>query len=221
MKQNITELIGICRPVFDRIRQAIWERNEGEFYRLLDTDQPGEWITTVVSKLQKVKEIPEFYQLNTISLSDAIIAEIFTSVETNIEGLPHFLFDKGKCAVTTKVISVFKNSLVTIRKEGIATVYASSLNHLELVTPLSFTRSRKHAIKQLGTFLGKSLNRDIEDKEGDEDTLPEETPLDKLKKLLEEKRDKLTPDLLVDAERIINENEIVSFEKLVTKLSIL
>ena len=221
MKQNITELIEIGRPVFDRIKQAIMDYNECEFYRLLDSEQPDEWIGQLESEFRDENNSVVYYNINTISLLNAVVNEVFTRVTTTIEGIPVITSDKSKHSVTTKVIMEFKNSLVTIHKEGIATCYAASLKHLQLATPKSFTMAKKHAIAQLGDLFGKSLNRDIEDKEGGEDALPEETPLDKLKKLIEEKRYKLPRGLLVDAERIINENETASFDKLQTKLNLL
>lgn len=181
MKQNISELIEIARPVFDSIKRAVSERNEGEFRRLLDTEQPDEWINVLESEFRDKDNNIMYYQINTIALLDAIVKEVFSIVSTRLMQPPTFINEKGKVAVTTIVICEFINPPVcAITKDGFATAYASSLAHLQLATPNSFTQARKHAIRQIGTFFGRDLNRDIElDKERMQDNIEEKEEIPK------------------------------------------
>lgn len=169
------ELLSYGEPVFSKIDKLVKAEKYQEAYELLDVSEPPkQWILELPSKSSPNST----YKTLPIDVMEGAMRRIFGSAGIETINQPTIVSDKGRFAVTV-VLSYYyngwelKNFSKTI--DGIATVTCDDILLMELASPRASTMAVKNAIKQLGGFFGKYLNRPVEEVE-----FPGEIPEEKL-----------------------------------------
>lgn len=146
---DIQQLLKLGQPNIAAIKNACKNAHYELINALANFPQPVEWIKEGDSELLGGK-----YYWNEIGLIEALMNECFTVWKTNIIS-NHIHQDKAMFCSTTIVSVNYGVGTCT----GIATTFAPSIKHLSLATPLSKSEAKKNAIKEIGEFFGRQLNR--------------------------------------------------------------
>lgn len=162
-----TKLLELGEPIFQQIKQAVSEKKYQLAWSIIQTTPPpAEWVIELPSKSRK----GETYKTIPLDIMEGAMKIIFEEAYVATIDSPIITQDKsGRFAVTTVVqyyYRQFEDYAMTI--PGVATVFASDIQLLEMATPKASSMAVKNAIKQLGDLFGKSLN-----KSEDEVELPE------------------------------------------------
>ena len=163
-----TKLLELGEPIFQKIKQAISEEKYELAWSIIqNTPPPAEWVVELPSKSKK----GETYKTLPLDIMEGAMKIIFKNAALRSISSPTITQDKsGRFAVTVAVEYIFDSfGDVFSILPGIATVFASDIQLLELATPKASSMAVKNAIKQLGDLFGKSLN-----KSEDEVELPEQ-----------------------------------------------
>ena len=163
-----TKLLELGEPIFQKIKQAISEEKYELAWSIIqNTPPPAEWVVELPSKSKK----GETYKTLPLDIMEGAMKIIFKDAALRSISSPTITQDKsGRFAVTVAVEYIFDSfGDVFSILPGIATVFASDIQLLELATPKASSMAVKNAIKQLGDLFGKSLN-----KSEDEVELPEQ-----------------------------------------------
>lgn len=156
-KLSLEALLKLGDPVFKKLNRVWTNLDRIELNDLLNSPQPGEWIKEFNSDL-----IPgRIYFYNEISLIESLMDKCFPGWYYSIDS-NSIMQDKGKFSSTTIVSVYYRIGSFEKIVMGVSSSFAESIQHLSLATPLSVTEARKNAIKQIGDFFGKSINRNIE-----------------------------------------------------------
>ena len=163
-----TKLLELGEPIFQQIKQAVSEEKYQLAWSIIqNTPPPSEWVIELPSKSKK----GETYKTIPLDIMEGAMKTIFETAFLNVISSPTISQDKnGRFAATVCIeyyYKDFQHSYCNI--PGIATVFASDIQLLELATPKASSMAVKNAIKQLGDLFGKSLN-----KSEDEVELPEQ-----------------------------------------------
>lgn len=163
-----TKLLELGEPIFQKIKQAVSEEKYQLAWSIIqNTPPPAEWVVELPSKSKK----GETYKTLPLDIMEGAMKIIFKNAALRSISSPTITQDKsGRFAVTVAVEYIFDSfGDVFSILPGIATVFASDIQLLELATPKASSMAVKNAIKQLGDLFGKSLN-----KSEDEVELPEQ-----------------------------------------------
>jgi hypothetical protein len=174
-----TKLLEHGFPIIQRIKEAASQEKLVLARSIIEnTPPPAEWIVELPSKSNK----NETYKTIPLDIMEGAMKTIFEEAYISSISSPTITQDKsGKYAVTVVVEYYYKpfdgfiSSLV-----GVATVVCPDITMLELATPKASSMAVKNAIKQMGDFFGKSLNRpedEVEipvEKEEDQQATPEQ-----------------------------------------------
>ena len=163
-----TKLLELGEPIFQQIKQAVSEEKYQLAWSIIqNTPPPAEWVVELPSKSKK----GETYKTLPLDIMEGAMKIIFKNAALRSISSPTITQDKsGRFAVTVAVEYIFDSfGDVFSILPGIATVFASDIQLLELATPKASSMAVKNAIKQLGDLFGKSLN-----KSEDEVELPEQ-----------------------------------------------
>jgi hypothetical protein len=121
------------------------------------TPPPAEWVVELPSKSRK----GETYKTIPLDILEGVMKIVFGEAYIASINSPTITQDKsGRFAVTVLVDYFYKPfdaNYTTI--PGLATVFASDIQLLEMATPKASSMAVKNAIKQLGDLFGKSLNK--------------------------------------------------------------
>jgi hypothetical protein len=132
---------------------------------IMTTPPPKEWIIELPSKSKQ----GEVYKTIPIDIMEGAMRVIFGSSGIHKIKDPIVSQDKQGRFATTVVVEYFymhpSHSNMPIILPGIATVASPDISLLELATPKASSMAVKNAIKQLGDFFGKSLNKIEEETE--------------------------------------------------------
>ena len=163
-----TKLLELGEPIFQKIKQAVSEEKYELAWSIIqNTPPPSEWVIELPSKSKK----GETYKTLPLDIMEGAMKIIFKDAKLGYITSPTITQDKsGRFAVTVSVdyrYVPFDTGFQDLLP-GIATVFASDIQLLELATPKASSMAVKNAIKQLGDLFGKSLN-----KSEDEVELPE------------------------------------------------
>ena len=153
-----TKLLELGEPIFQKIKEAISEDKHQLAWSIIqNTPPPNEWVVELPSKSKK----GETYKTIPLDIMEGAMKTIFLEAGIASISSPTITQDKnGRFAVTVSVEYYYKPFdafLSTI--PGIASVFASDIQLLELATPKASSMAVKNAIKQLGDLFGKSLNK--------------------------------------------------------------
>jgi hypothetical protein len=162
-----TKLLELGEPIFQKIKEAVSQQKYELAWSIIQTTPPPpEWVIELPSKSRK----GETYKTIPLDIMEGAMKIIFGIASIASISSPTITQDKsGRFAVTVLVDYSYKpfgGHYGSI--PGIATVFASEIHLLEMATPKASSMAVKNAIKQLGDFFGKSLN-----KSEDEVELPE------------------------------------------------
>jgi hypothetical protein len=153
-----TKLLELGEPIFQKIKEAVsQEKYQLAWSIIQNTPPPSEWIVELPSKSKK----GETYKTIPLDIMEGTMKLIFEEAGIASISSPTITQDKnGRFAVTVSVEYYYKpfdgfHSTVP----GIASVFASDIQLLELATPKASSMAVKNAIKQLGDLFGKSLNK--------------------------------------------------------------
>ena len=164
-----TKLLELGEPIFQKIKQAISEEKYELAWSIIqNTPPPAEWVVELPSKSKK----GETYKTLPLDIMEGAMKIIFKDAALRSISSPTITQDKsGRLAVTVSIEYSYEPFHKRMHSyiPGIATVFASDIQLLELATPKASSMAVKNAIKQLGDLFGKSLN-----KSEDEVELPEQ-----------------------------------------------
>jgi hypothetical protein len=152
-----TTLLQLGDPTFSQIKQYF---ADGDFKigmnMIMTTPPPQEWIIKLPSRSRQ----GESYKTIPIEIMEAAMKVLFTSAGIKEIKSPIISQDKqGRFAATVIVEYYYELSSEIKILPGIATVSSPDIHMLELATPKASSMAVKNAIKQLGDFFGKSLNK--------------------------------------------------------------
>jgi hypothetical protein len=153
-----TKLLELGEPIFQQIKQAVSEEKYQLAWSIIQTTPPpSEWVIELPSKSRK----GETYKTIPLDIMEGVMKTIFDEAYITSINSPTITQDKsGRFAVTVLVDYFYKpfdGNYTSI--PGIATVFASDIQLLEMATPKASSMAVKNAIKQLGDLFGKSLNK--------------------------------------------------------------
>lgn len=156
-----TTLLQLGDPTFSQIKQHF---ADGDFKigmnMIMTTPPPQEWIIELPSRSRQ----GEVYKTIPIEIMEAAMKVLFTSAGIKEIKAPIISQDKqGRFASTVIVDYYYELASETRILPGIATVSSPDIHMLELATPKASSMAVKNAIKQLGDFFGKSLNKTEEE----------------------------------------------------------
>lgn len=158
------ELLSYGDPVFSKISKLVKAEKYTEAYELLDVSEPPkEWILELPSKTSP----DETYRTLPIDIMEGAMKRLFGGAGIESIQQPIIVSDKGRFSVTV-VVSYYYNCWehkFPKSIDGIASVTCNDILLMELASPRASTMAVKNAIKQIGGFLGKYLNRPVEDVE--------------------------------------------------------
>lgn len=164
-----TKLLELGEPIFQQIKQAVSEEKYQLAWSIIqNTPPPSEWVIELPSKSKK----GETYKTIPLDIMEGAMKIIFKDAKLRSISSPTITQDKsGRFAVTVSIDYAYTPLHEPFFEllPGIATVFASDIQLLELATPKASSMAVKNAIKQLGDLFGKSLN-----KSEDEVELPEQ-----------------------------------------------
>jgi len=152
-----SELLQEQEPFFRKLQEFITDEIDPDYSTVLNlidkTPTPENWIIELPSKSKQ----GETYKTISVDLMEGAVKRIFGSAKLMSVSSPIISQDKnGRFAATVTIEYLCGNTLTL---PGIATVYAADISLLELAVPKASTMAVKNALKQLGGFFGKYLNR--------------------------------------------------------------
>lgn len=153
-----TKLLEFGEPIFQRIKEAVSQQKYQLAMSIIQTTPPpAEWVVELPSKSRK----GETYKTIPLDILEGVMKIVFGEAYIASINSPTITQDKsGRFAVTVLVDYFYKpfdSNYTTI--PGLATVFASDIQLLEMATPKASSMAVKNAIKQLGDLFGKSLNK--------------------------------------------------------------
>ena len=153
-----TKLLEFGEPIFQRIKEAVSQQKYQLAMSIIQTTPPpAEWVVELPSKSRK----GETYKTIPLDILEGVMKIVFGEAYIASINSPTIIQDKsGRFAVTVLVDYFYKPfdaNYTTI--PGLATVFASDIQLLEMATPKASSMAVKNAIKQLGDLFGKSLNK--------------------------------------------------------------
>jgi len=153
-----TKLLEFGEPIFQRIKEAVSQQKYQLAMSIIQTTPPpAEWVVELPSKSRK----GETYKTIPLDILEGVMKIVFGEAYIASINSPTITQDKsGRFAVTVLVDYFYKPfdaNYTTI--PGLATVFASDIQLLEMATPKASSMAVKNAIKQLGDLFGKSLNK--------------------------------------------------------------
>jgi hypothetical protein len=153
-----TKLLEFGEPIFQRIKEAVSQQKYQLATSIIQTTPPpAEWVVELPSKSRK----GETYKTIPLDILEGVMKIVFEEAYIASINSPIITQDKsGRFAVTVLVDYFYKpfdSNYTTI--PGLATVFASDIQLLEMATPKASSMAVKNAIKQLGDLFGKSLNK--------------------------------------------------------------
>ncbi len=153
-KYSLNELLAFGKEGIDTIVASLkMQRNgiPGSF----NMQQPAQWIE------ERTDLAGNKFYTNRWSLIEALMQIVFPEWRSEIED-NYVTSAKPMYAVTTRVmISTGVREFKPMN--GVGTEVVDDMKLLALATPLSVITANKNAIRQLGDFFGRSLNRTTED----------------------------------------------------------
>ena len=153
-----TKLLEFGEPIFQRIKEAVSQQKYQLAMSIIQTTPPpAEWVVELPSKSRK----GETYKTIPLDILEGVMKIVFGEAYIASINSPTITQDKsGRFAVTVLVDYFYKPfdaNYITL--PGIASVFASDIQLLEMATPKASSMAVKNAIKQLGDLFGKSLNK--------------------------------------------------------------
>ena len=149
--------------------KELLQQEESNFLKLQEFIVDGESYEVVLSMLDTLP-VPENWVIELPSKAKQ--GETYKTIPVDImEGAARAIFGEARLkSVSSPIITQDKNgkfaATVTIEYQcadlilpGIGTVYAAEISLLELAVPKASTMAIKNALKQLGSYFGKYLNR--------------------------------------------------------------
>ena len=154
----MNKLLEFGEPIFQRIKEAVSQQKYQLAMSIIQTTPPpAEWVVELPSKSRK----GETYKTIPLDILEGVMKIVFGEAYIASINSPTITQDKsGRFAVTVLVDYFYKPfdaNYTTI--PGLATVFASDIQLLEMATPKASSMAVKNAIKQLGDLFGKSLNK--------------------------------------------------------------
>ena len=183
---TLQEQLSAGNDFFAKVDDLLSERNYNEIYRLIQTTPPpSEWIVELPSKITK----GETYKTIPLDIMEAAMKRIFKRTSISSISSPIITQDKsGRFAVTVSASYAYggfeDEIFFATSLHGIATVFASDIQLLEVATPKASSMAVKNAIKQMGDFFGKGLNKEIAELELPVTKVEEEATPEELSKQL-------------------------------------
>ena len=158
MTQTTIDLLQEAEPIFLRIaeHEAAPESLEAVLELLDRYEPPQSWVLELPSQLKNGT-----YKTLPLDLMEAAARRIF-GYESGISTIsdPIIVQDKtGKFSASVSVEYALGYSYGQHRVHGVASVTSPNIQGLELATPKASSMAVKNALKQLGGFFGKYLNR--------------------------------------------------------------
>lgn len=144
-------------------------KEESNFLKLQEFISDGETYEAVLSLLDRLP-VPESWVIELPSKAKQ--GETYKTIPVDVmEGAAKAIFGDARLkSISSPIITQDKNgrfaATVTIEYQcadmvlpGVGTVYAADISLLELAVPKASTMAIKNALKQLGGYFGKYLNR--------------------------------------------------------------
>lgn len=159
---NTKELINYARGNIDAIYLAGKNGAFGEWQPLFEKEPPESWICSGMSELTN-----NMYSWFEVELLEDLVIQCFQVKDFSIHS-HSILAEKGKFASTAIVKLKYgwfynEGSVPrTFETFGTATEVCTGIEYLKLATPKSFTSARMAAIRSIGKFFGKEINRNTE-----------------------------------------------------------
>lgn len=158
MTQTTIDLLQEAEPIFVRIaeHEAAPESLETVLELLDSYEPPQSWVLELPSQLKNGT-----YKTLPLDLMEAAARRIF-GYESGISTIsdPIIIQERtGKFSVSVSVEYALGYSYGQHRVHGVASVTSPNIQGLELATPKASSMAVKNALKQLGGFFGKYLNR--------------------------------------------------------------
>ena len=179
----MNKLLELGEPIFQRIKEAASEKKyELAKSIIYNTAPPQEWIVELPSKSNK----SETYKTIPLDIMEDMMKLIFIDARIKSISSPTITQDKsGRFAVTVvaeyeyrPLDELWAGDIVVL--PGVATVFASDIQLLEMATPKASSMAVKNALKQLGDLFGKSLNKSEDELEIPEQIKEEEASPEQL-----------------------------------------
>lgn len=152
-----SELLDKQEPFFRKLQEFITEEVIPDYDMVLkmidEAPVPEDWIIELPSKSKQ----GETYKTIPVDLMEGAAKRIFGSAKLHSVSSPIITQDKGGRFTATITIEYICGETLVL--PGVASVYAADISLLELAVPKASTMAVKNALKQLGGFFGKYLNR--------------------------------------------------------------